>query len=120
MKLTEDEIRPQQFAAGKNEALQADLAWLRQRRGAFVEVPCPACLAQSSTPAFEKFGFTFVTCSQCRTVYMTPRAPAALMGEFYSRSVLYEYWNEYHLSHFPRSAESQIVSSARAADCGAL
>lgn len=104
MDLTEDEIRPRQFEEGKLAALQADLAWLRQRRPDFVAVACPACLGDAQSPAFEKFGFHFVQCQACRTVYMSPRAPVALLGEFYGRSVLYEYWNKYI---FPTSREAR-------------
>jgi SAM-dependent methyltransferase len=95
MDLTEDHIRPHRFDAGKEAALEADLAWLRERRSEFINVPCPACLRTRRAPAFEKFGFSFVSCLDCRTVYMAPRAPAHLLGEFYSRSVLYEFWNEF-------------------------
>jgi 2-polyprenyl-3-methyl-5-hydroxy-6-metoxy-1,4-benzoquinol methylase len=104
MDLTENEIRPQQFEAGKEAALQEDLAWLRQRRDAFIEVPCPACLSARREPSFEKFGFAFVKCMDCRTAYMSPRAPAAMLGEFYGRSVLYEYWDKYI---FPASREAR-------------
>jgi len=104
MDLTENEIRPVQFDEGKNAALQEDLAWLRQRKDTFISVPCTACLSNRNAPAFEKFGFRFVKCLDCRTIYMSPRAPAAVLGEFYGRSVLYEYWNSYI---FPVSREAR-------------
>ena len=104
MELTENEIRPVQFDAGKNAALEEDLAWLRQRRDSFIAVPCPACLGSRQEPAFEKFGFTFVKCLDCRTAYMSPRAPAPVLGAFYGRSVLYEFWDKYI---FPASREAR-------------
>lgn len=104
MALTENDIRPHRFDEGKNAALERDLAWLRERRAHFVDVPCPACLGERHVPAFEKFGFSFVSCLDCRTAYMTPRAPAALLGEFYGRSMLYEFWNEFI---FPASRDAR-------------
>jgi 2-polyprenyl-3-methyl-5-hydroxy-6-metoxy-1,4-benzoquinol methylase len=102
MDLTENEIRPVQFEAGKLQALQDDLEWLRQHRDTFIPVHCPACLSARQDPAFEKFSFTFVKCADCRTAYMSPRAPASVLGDFYGRSMLYEYWNRYI---FPTSRE---------------
>lgn len=95
MSFTESEIRPYEFESGKLAALEQDLEWLRSRRSKFIQVSCPACDRSNSEPAFEKFGFTFVSCRECRTVYMNPRAAPELLIEFYSGSVLYEYWNKY-------------------------
>ena len=99
---TEDDIRPHRFDEGKEAALQRDLAWLAQRASTFVAVTCPACGASDADPAFEKFGFRFVRCQHCRTAYMSPRATAATLGQFYARSALYEFWNQ-HI--FPASRE---------------
>lgn len=102
MSLTEDEIRPHQFEAEKDAAMQRDLNWLKQRAGGFLSVPCPACEGSDSTPEFCKYGFQFARCLACRTAYMNPRAPADMLAEFYKGSALYEFWNE-HI--FPASRE---------------
>lgn len=88
-------IRPEALNEGKLEALEMDLEWLRERQAQFVETTCPACEGASSRPAFDKFGFRFVGCTECRTVYMSPRAPAALLADFYRDSRLYQYWDKY-------------------------
>jgi 2-polyprenyl-3-methyl-5-hydroxy-6-metoxy-1,4-benzoquinol methylase len=110
MSLTEDEIRPHRFDVEKNAALECDLEWLRERKDKFVDVPCPACESSQYIPAFVKFGFSFVRCSRCRTAYMNPRAPAAMLGEFYGRSALYEFWNR---EIFPASKEVRRIKIFR-------
>jgi SAM-dependent methyltransferase len=72
----------------------ADVAWLLERRGRFVEVPCPVCGASAHSVAWRKYDLDYLDCSSCRTVYMSPRPEPALLAEFYTNSTNYEYWNE--------------------------
>jgi len=89
----------------KNLAIKVDIDWLTSRRQQFVAVSCPACGGSSFKHHFAKFGFDFDRCGDCRTVFMNPRAPAELLGEFYKRSAVYEFWNEYV---FPASRTARI------------
>lgn len=103
--LRDEELRPRILLEGRDAALQKDLDWLQARRSEFVDVACPACGATGGKPAFTKYTFSFVSCNGCATVYMTPRAPAGLLGEFYERSELYAYWDA-HI--FPASREARL------------
>lgn len=93
--ISEELIRPKNLDNGKSKAIAEDVNWLLDRLEEFVNVNCPACGKNSSKPAFEKFGFSFVGCASCRTVYMNPRASDATLSEFYSRSKVYKYWDEF-------------------------
>lgn len=104
MIFSENDIRPHDLDAGKLEALDKDLNWLREREHLFVQVNCPACCGNHKQLAFAKYGFSFVRCVDCGTAYMNPRANADLLAEFYGRSVLYAYWNAYI---FPASKEAR-------------
>ncbi|MCB0323957.1 MAG: class I SAM-dependent methyltransferase [Bdellovibrionales bacterium] len=95
MALTDAEIRPPEYNEGKERALQKDLDWLRAKISGFVDVDCPACDGEHREHEFEKFGFSFVRCLNCATVYMSPRASAATLAEFYATSELYKFWNEF-------------------------
>jgi 2-polyprenyl-3-methyl-5-hydroxy-6-metoxy-1,4-benzoquinol methylase len=110
MAFTENDIRPVAFDAGKREALERDLDWLRARRAGFVEVDCPACDGKDRGPAFEKFGFSFQRCAACGTAYMSPRATPELLGAFYTDSALYAFWNA-HI--FPASREARRANIFR-------
>ncbi len=98
----EKDIRPFQYKEGMKTALQRDLAWLQARKDRFVEVNCPACGEKDYREAFRKYHFDFVSCNACETVFMNPRAPAQMLSEFYARSELYAFWNQYV---FPASEE---------------
>lgn len=109
-KISQNDIRPDKFTEGKLAALKADLDWLISRKSEFVKVNCPACDSNLSKDSFEKYTFTFKECTNCKTVYMTPRANPNLMGEFYANSKLYEYWDKYI---FPASATARKERIAR-------
>lgn len=42
-------------------------------RSYFVTIDCPACGSAQKEPGLEKFGFIYVLCSECGTLYLSPR-----------------------------------------------
>ncbi|MBL8616169.1 MAG: methyltransferase domain-containing protein [Deltaproteobacteria bacterium] len=100
--LREHDIRADDLKAGQQAALEHDIQYLHARRAAFVEVSCPACGAddRDAHAVFIKRPHTYHTCARCSTIYVSPRPPAAMLGEFYAQSPNYAYWNA-HV--FPRS-----------------
>ena len=108
MGFSENDIRPRHLDEGKLAAMREDIDWLRARKASFIPVDCPACGSTEHSPAFEKYSFSFARCASCRTVFMTPRAPEPLLGEFYARSALYEYWNE-HIFPASRDVRMRLV-----------
>ena len=102
--LSEHELCPDDLLAGQEAAFARDIARLHARRSEFVEVGCPACAKQVSRSAFEKYGFSFRRCVDCRTIFMSPRPSSAVMGDYYARSENYAYWAA-HI--FPASEASR-------------
>lgn len=94
MSFTPEDIRPAALEEGKAREIQRDMDWLTARQPDFVAVRCPAC-GGVGEPSFTKFGFSFQECPSCRTVFMSPRATAEIMAEFYGRSTNYEYWDKH-------------------------
>ena len=90
--LTEDEIRPAGLRQAQLEAIARDVERLQTRRNEFVTINCPACGSASWRLALEKYSFTFVTCRDCRTLFMNPRPPEAVMAWYYGDSETYRYW----------------------------
>jgi 2-polyprenyl-3-methyl-5-hydroxy-6-metoxy-1,4-benzoquinol methylase len=58
-----------------------------------VLVPCPACGSHRAEPAWEKFTLVYQRCTECATVYLSPRPDPALLAQYYTTSENYEYWN---------------------------
>ena len=103
-KLSENELCPADLLAGQEAAFQADIERLRTRAAEFIPVPCPACGSDVHEPALKKFGFPYVSCTRCRTLYLNPRPTPAIMADYYADSENYKYWQK-HI--FPASEETR-------------
>ena len=66
------------------------------------DVPCPGCGMNEPRFAFNKLGFQYVECTQCDTLYLSPRPPASAFDRFYSDSDSASYWGSVF---FPAVAE---------------
>jgi 2-polyprenyl-3-methyl-5-hydroxy-6-metoxy-1,4-benzoquinol methylase len=102
--LSEQELCPVELLDAQEAALQRDIERLHARVAEFVLVPCPACAATTSRPRFQKFGFQFVMCRRCDTIYMNPRPSPPVMADYYAKSENYAYWAK-HI--FPLSEASR-------------
>lgn len=99
---SENDIRPNNLADGQYAAFLEDVAVLIKKRNSFVEVPCPACGSEQYTQKFQKYGFKYVECKGCETLFTNPRPTPKILDDFYSNSKAYTYWNKYV---FPASEE---------------
>jgi 2-polyprenyl-3-methyl-5-hydroxy-6-metoxy-1,4-benzoquinol methylase len=91
--LREADIRPDALMDEQARCYAADVAWLVERREGFVPVACPACDGARAQRAWEKFGLLYERCTDCETVYLSPRPAPDLLAEYYATSKNYEYWN---------------------------
>lgn len=103
-RLSETELCPPALLEGQEAAFARDVERLQARRDEFVAVACPACGADEPRPAFEKWGFSYVSCPRCRTLYMSPRPSPSVMDAYYATSENYAYWGE-HI--FPASQDAR-------------
>lgn len=103
-RLREHEIRPEALVAQQAEIFAADVARLAARSSEFVEVDCPACASRDRRSRFEKAGFTYVECTACRTLYVSPRPTPAMLSDYYTTSDNYRFWAD-HL--FPATEETR-------------
>lgn len=102
--LSEGELCPDELLAGQEAAFARDIERLHRRIKEFIDMPCPACDSRAHVPAFEKYGFTFRACTQCRTIYMSPRPSPTVMADYYANSENYAYFAA-HI--FPASEASR-------------
>ena len=91
----ETDIRPDHLMEGQADRFASDLRRLMAHKQEFVSVPCPACGSDSTRPAFHKYELSYVVCSQCETMYVSPRPTPELLDVYYSTSENYSYWNKY-------------------------
>jgi SAM-dependent methyltransferase len=88
------DLRSPDLMALQREAMAKDHARLHAHLDEFVAVPCPACCRTEATRVFEKYRCQFLRCSDCETLYMSPRPTPALMDDYYSHSENYRLWAE--------------------------
>jgi SAM-dependent methyltransferase len=93
--LSEQELCPATLLDGQEAALARDIGRLRARAAEFVDVCCPACGDARQEEAISKYGFRFVQCPVCHTIYMSPRPPASLVADYYANSENYAYWAQH-------------------------
>ena len=69
-------------------------------------IPCPACSSKQVKHSFNKWGFDYVVCRECGTLYQSPRPPQEIFARFYQESRSAEYWAK---TFFPTVAEARRV-----------
>jgi 2-polyprenyl-3-methyl-5-hydroxy-6-metoxy-1,4-benzoquinol methylase/ribosomal protein S27E len=94
-RLSEQELCPDKLLAGQEEAFAQDIKRLQSKKSDFIAVNCPACDHRDSPPIFSKFGFQYLQCPACQTIYMSPRPSPEVMAGYYANSENYRYWAEH-------------------------
>jgi SAM-dependent methyltransferase len=110
VELTETAIRPDNLMKENDRLHAIDLQWLLARRGEFIEVPCPACGSDAKSLLWEKDGFRYVRCGDCRTGYLNPRPLPETLQEYYRVAENYNFWEKYV---FPASEATRREQIAR-------
>lgn len=57
------------------------------------ETDCPACAVSTRRPAFTKFGLSYVECSSCGTLFISPRPTAERLARYGRESKANEFWS---------------------------
>lgn len=92
--LKEEEIRPKALMSEQQRRFANDIARLLESKAQFVEVNCPACNGSKRETAWTKYELSYVTCTGCRTIYISPRPPPSVLEDYYRHSENYAYWND--------------------------
>lgn len=90
LNFTEEEIRPHVLFQ-KYLELSAQDAQSYFANAPRIETNCPAC-DDPGAFAFSKSGFAYRECSQCKTLWVSPRPPFESFSNLYSDSASAKYW----------------------------
>ncbi|MCG8572856.1 MAG: class I SAM-dependent methyltransferase [Spirochaetes bacterium] len=91
--MKEEEIRPADLF-NKYLELSARDASLCFNSSKFKKINCPACNNSKVHEVFEKWGFQFVECDNCHSVFQSPRPLQKDFEKFYQNSQSTKYWTE--------------------------
>lgn len=83
-----------------NILLQRELdgrSFYEQHGTSFIDIGCPAC-GGHATDAFKKYGFNHRICTECKTLYCSPRPDESLLAEYYNSFNAPRMWTELLLS----------------------
>lgn len=106
--LSEKELCPEELLSGQKAAFARDIERLHARQSEFIAVRCPACSSNTASPAFEKYGFFFSSCSECKTIYMSPRPSPEVIADYYANSENYAYWAKHIFPASERARREKI------------
>ena len=102
--MKEREIRPLDLFARYQKLSLEDIRVFFSDKSCFVQINCPGCASAKNRPAFEKFGFRYVECNQCGSLFTSPRPSQQVLDAYYSNSASANYWAEVF---FPAVMESR-------------
>ena len=102
--MKESEIRPQELFNRYLELSKQDIDRFFSDRSLFREVPCPACKSEKSRQGMEKFGFRYLECLECGSLYLSPRPGVQMFDRYYAESEAVKFWGT---DFFKETAEAR-------------
>jgi len=102
--MKESDIRPQKLFNRYLELSRQDIGRYFSEHSRFEEIPCPACGSDKSQIGLEKFDFRYMLCSDCGSLYLSPRPPVEMYDRYYRESESVKFWG----THF-----FQVTAEAR-------
>lgn len=108
----EIEFKPDEIFDKYLELTRADLSKRFKGGQQLVQINCPGCLSDKKARAFDKFGFQYVECQNCQTVYMSPCPQDKDIKDHYLNSSASRYWRE-SLSKATEDTRKEKIYSMR-------
>lgn len=108
----EREIRPPDLYPQYVALVLDELPGLLGNPAGWTACECPACGSRDQSVAFEKNGFVYRDCQECRSWFVSPRPSPRSLATFRGRSRAEQFWRDRILSATAAS-RSQHVSSPR-------
>jgi Zn ribbon nucleic-acid-binding protein len=90
----EGEFKPDRIFEQYLSLNAADLKSEFKNKKSLKNVVCPACRSDDANKAFKKFGFEYLQCDTCGTVYMSPRPDDREIRNHFLASRSSHYWQE--------------------------
>lgn len=86
------EIWPSELFDKYLEITKREVNELLIKPGNLVDVSCPACSNTRRKKAFTKYGLDYVECTNCNTLYVSPRPQKKNINRYFKESKAIEFW----------------------------
>lgn len=102
-----DDLYEQYLALSERDTQQ----WFKQT--ALTPVDCPICGRHESSPAYSKWGLSYVECKHCASLFVSPRPTPSQVDDYRRQSSASQFWREQVLAKTSRSHEEKIFLPRR-------
>ena len=107
--MKESEIRPQELFNRYLELSRSDNENFFSDHRHFVEVACPACDGSGHEPGLTKLTFSYRLCSDCGSLYLSPRPPIAMYDLYYRESESIKFWGTHFCKETAEPRREKIL-----------
>jgi 2-polyprenyl-3-methyl-5-hydroxy-6-metoxy-1,4-benzoquinol methylase len=108
--LKESEIRPPKLFNQYLKLAREDIDRYFSDRSRFVEVSCPACGCDEWAPGMVKFKFRYLLCSDCSSLYLSPRPTVAMYEKFYQEAESIKFWSSHFFKETAEARRQKIFN----------
>ncbi len=108
--MKESEIRPQELFNQYLELARKDIDRFFSDHSRFVEVDCPACGCDKCAPGLVKFEFHYVLCSDCGSLYLSPRPTVAMYEKYYQEAESVKFWSSHFFKETAEARRQKIFN----------
>lgn len=107
--IDELEIKPQSELEQWKKLVKEEIVSRWKYSNELYDVPCPVCNSEKNTHAFDKIGFKYVECNDCKAIFARTRPIRSELHWWYTQSNSANFWQEKLLTLSSESRKSKIV-----------
>jgi hypothetical protein len=107
--LPESTIKPRRQISEFHQKLDEEFQKFLLSGTPLHSIVCPGCGSINMAPAFQKSGLNYLECSDCDSVYSSPRPTAEALDSFYRASEAIRYWHHVLLPDTQENRLSKII-----------
>lgn len=96
--ISEFDIKPQAEIDQWRRLVEEEINHRWVDRSGWIQILCPTCSQNNAIPAFERYGISYVECSECGSLYAPFRPGEAELSSWYRDSKPSNFWREKILS----------------------
>jgi hypothetical protein len=107
--ISEFEIKPKNELAKWKKIVSDEIENTWSSKKDWVDIVCPICNKTENNSAFEKYGFEYVECNSCKTLYAKSRPNQNELKKWYLGSESVKFWEDQLLVKSAASRDAKIV-----------